>query len=240
VSALEVVLCDADGNLFPSEEPAFEASARVTNRLLEELGVERRYGADELRRTAMGRTFRATAARLAAQHGVALDAERLERYVAAEREEVVAHLSAVLAPDPSVSGPLAQLGERYELALVSSSAIARLDACLTATELDAQFELRVSAEDSLAVPTSKPDPAVYAFALARLGVSAERAVAIEDAVAGVKSAVGAGIAAIGNLHFVAEDERAERADALRAAGACLVAGSWDEIAACLAAPPARV
>jgi HAD superfamily hydrolase (TIGR01509 family) len=230
VSALEVVLCDADGNLFPSEEPAFEASARVTNRLLEELGAERRYGADELRRTAMGRTFRATAAWLAAQHGVALDAERLERYVAAEREEVVAHLSAVLA----------QLGERYELALVSSSAIARLDACLTATELDAQFELRVSAEDSLAVPTSKPDPAVYAFALARLGVSAERAVAIEDAVAGVKSAVGAGIAAIGNLHFVAEDERAERADALRAAGACLVAGSWDEIAACLAAPPARV
>ena len=28
------LLCDADGNLFPSEEPAFEASAEVTNAFL--------------------------------------------------------------------------------------------------------------------------------------------------------------------------------------------------------------
>src|SRR5206468_6511581 len=32
-----ILLCDADGNLFPSEEPAFEASAVVTNRYLERL-----------------------------------------------------------------------------------------------------------------------------------------------------------------------------------------------------------
>nr|WP_284289011.1 hypothetical protein [Angustibacter aerolatus] len=44
---VEVVLCDADGNLFPSEEPAFVASADVTNRLLATLGVDRRYDAEE-------------------------------------------------------------------------------------------------------------------------------------------------------------------------------------------------
>ena len=37
VARLEVLLCDADGNLFPSEEPAFVASADVTNRLLADL-----------------------------------------------------------------------------------------------------------------------------------------------------------------------------------------------------------
>ena len=37
------LLCDADGNLFPSEEPAFEASAEVTNAFLASLGIDRRY-----------------------------------------------------------------------------------------------------------------------------------------------------------------------------------------------------
>jgi hypothetical protein len=37
VTGLTALLCDADGNLFPSEEPAFVASAEVTNRFLAEL-----------------------------------------------------------------------------------------------------------------------------------------------------------------------------------------------------------
>ena len=37
---VEAVLCDADGNLFPSEEPAFDASAEVTNAFLASLGVD--------------------------------------------------------------------------------------------------------------------------------------------------------------------------------------------------------
>ena len=71
------LLCDADGCLFPSEEPAFVASAEVTNRLLSELGIERRFAAEELKAYAVGRNFRATALDLAAQHGVDLDAAEL-------------------------------------------------------------------------------------------------------------------------------------------------------------------
>ena len=41
-AAVEILLCDADGNLFPSEDPAFVASARVTNDCLAELGIDRR------------------------------------------------------------------------------------------------------------------------------------------------------------------------------------------------------
>ena len=46
VERLAALLCDADGNLFPSEEPAFVASAGVTNRYLAALGSERRFSAE--------------------------------------------------------------------------------------------------------------------------------------------------------------------------------------------------
>jgi beta-phosphoglucomutase-like phosphatase (HAD superfamily) len=80
------------------------------------------------------------------------------------------------------------------------------------------------------VPTSKPDPAVYLLALDRLGLGADEAVAIEDAAAGVRSAVGAGIWTIGNLAFVPPSERAERAAELERAGAAVVVESWAEVA----------
>ena len=66
-----VLLCDADGCLFPSEEPAFEASTDVTNRLLAELGIDRRFDAEELKRYAVGKNFRATALELAAERRLA-------------------------------------------------------------------------------------------------------------------------------------------------------------------------
>src|SRR3712207_4263990 len=96
--SIEVLLCDADGNLFPSEEPAFVASADVTNRLLAEIGVRGRYTPDALRREALGRNFRSTALALAARHGVQLSDAVLEHYVASEKREVTAHLSRVLRP----------------------------------------------------------------------------------------------------------------------------------------------
>jgi hypothetical protein len=184
--AVEVLLCDADGNLFPSEEPAFVASAAVTNRLLAEIGVQTRYAPDELRRAALGRNFRSTAVELAARHGVQLGETVLEHYVAAEKRAT----------------GLAQLFPPV---------------------------VRFSAEDSLPAPASKPDPAVYLFAAERLGVSGARGLAVEDAVAGVLSAVAAGVPVIGNLAFVPEAERPARAVGLLAAGAAAVVDSWTQL-----------
>ena len=253
IDAVRVLLCDADGNLFPSEEPAFDASAGVTNRLLADFGVARRYPPDELRRFALGRTFRATVLELARTldipldatlaaglpgdggarrpadgYGPVLTAAELERRVAEERKVGTAHLGAVLAPDPQVHAPLAALGARFGLAVVSSSALARLDVCFAATGLDVLFppDVRYSAEDSLPRPASKPDPAVYRVAGQRLGITGPEGLAIEDAVAGVRSAVGAGFQVVGNLQFVAPEERAERAELLRAAGASACVDSW--------------
>ena len=225
------LLCDADGCLFPSEEPAFVASTEVTNRLLAELGIDRRFEAAELQAYAVGKNFRATALELAAAHGVRIAEDVLERWVEEEKAAVIEHLGRVLRPDPSVREPLARLRERHALAVVSSSALARLAACFTATGLDELLPpaVRFSAEDSLPVPTSKPDPAVYLHAGEQLGVRGAEALAIEDSVTGARSAVAAGFPTVGNLAFVPEAERARRAAALEEAGVTGLVASWSEL-----------
>lgn len=87
-------------------------------------------------------------------------ADELEQWVLQEREQVTAHLAATLRPDPEVLAPLQDLASRYALAAVSSSALKRLAGCFSATGLDPLIpaSVRFSAEDSLPVPTSKPDP----------------------------------------------------------------------------------
>jgi beta-phosphoglucomutase-like phosphatase (HAD superfamily) len=228
---VEALLCDADGCLFPSEEPAFEASAVVTNRFLAEIGGAQRLTAEELRLATTGQSFRTTAAALAAEEGKKVVPGELERWVEAERETVTAHLRNVLRPDPLVFEPLGRLASDHLLAVVSSSAMPRVDACLSATDLDHLFpeERRFSAESSLPSPVSKPDPAVYLHALERLGVPPRRALAIEDSVPGALAAVGAGCRTLGNVIFVPPAERAERRAALERAGVAGVISSWEEL-----------
>lgn len=224
------LLCDADGNLFPSEEPAFDASAEVTNAFLASLGIDRRYTATELRSVATGMNFRTTARTLAEEAGVP-DVD-VEPWVPQERRAVTDHLARTLVPHPPTLAALAILSTHLELAVVSSSALARLAACFTATGLDELLPpaRRFSAEDSLPTPTSKPDPAVYRHACEQLGIAPEHGLAVEDAVAGVQSAVAAGCPVVGNLLFVLPEEREERAAALLAAGALTVVSSWQELA----------
>jgi beta-phosphoglucomutase-like phosphatase (HAD superfamily) len=236
---LRVLLLDADGNLFPSEEPAFTASADVTNRFLASLGVEATYTPAHLLATTTGKNFRTTAVDLALAHGVRV--EMLDDWVAEEKKVVSEYLGRVLRPDPAVLGPLHRLAGRYRLAAVSSSALSRLEECFRATGLAELVPppLRFSAEDSLPRPTSKPDPAVYRFAVEQLGVDPGRALAVEDSVPGVRSAVAAGIRTAGNVVFVAPGERDTRRTELIGAGASTVVDSWEELATMLLGPAGR-
>jgi len=259
ITDLRAVLCDADGNLFPSEEPAFVASADVTNDYLAALGVQEPVTAEQLRLSTTGKNFRTTAVDLAVAHGVTVEpsvvgaragaavsdrpvltAPVLEHWVEQERLRVTEHLGQVLRPDPAVREPLMRLAERYELAAVSSSATPRLSACFRATGVDAIIgpERLYSAEDSLPVPTSKPDPAVYLHACRELGITPAQAVAVEDSVPGAQSAVAAGIATIGNLQFVPPAEREEREGQLRDVGVAAVVTSWSEVEQLVQQPPA--
>jgi beta-phosphoglucomutase-like phosphatase (HAD superfamily) len=253
---LRVLLLDADGNLFPSEEPAFVASADVTNRFLASLSVPKTYSAQQLLAATTGKNFRTTAVDLAITHGVVVEpalrtsgdtqqdadaglpmltAAMLDQWVAEERTVVSEYLGQVLRPDPAVLGPLHRLAERYQLAAVSSSALCRLDECFRATGLAELIppERRYSAEDSLPRPTSKPDPAVYLYAAEQLGVPAEQALAVEDSLPGAQSAVAAGVRTIGNLAFVAPGARDSRRKGLLEAGVVAVITSWAELVVAL-------
>ncbi|OBJ82103.1 HAD family hydrolase [Mycobacterium asiaticum] len=253
---ITTVLCDADGNLFPSEAPAFDASAEITNRFLVRFGVPERYTAEQLRKSTTGKNFRTTAVDLAVLGGVPIDpglaagrpyariataddvaagralcAAELEEWVHEERRHVTAHLGATLRPDSRVQHAMRALAARYALAAVSSSAAARLDACFAATGLDAFIPsaLRFSAEDSLPVPTSKPDPAVYLLAAEVLSIDPAEGLAVEDSVPGVRSAVAAGFVTVGNLMYVPNAERAVRSKELVEAGASAVTDSWSAL-----------
>jgi beta-phosphoglucomutase-like phosphatase (HAD superfamily) len=232
VTRRRFLLCDADGNLFPSEEPAFAASAVVTNRLLRSYGVEKRYTPEELRAFGLGRTFRTNAAALLAAHGRTIAAEELEQWVGEENAAVAQHLAQVLRPDLGVLAPLRRLAEEFELAAVSSSGLMRLDVCFRAVGLAELFPAgrRFSAEDSLPVPRSKPAPDVYLQALLELEATPDEATAVEDSVAGVTAAAAAGIRTIGNLVFAPEEERRARAAALVEAGAELLVDNWAQLA----------
>ncbi len=253
---IKVLLCDADGSLFPSEEPAFEASTVVTNRFMADYGRDVRFEPEQLRLATMGKNFRSTIVDLAVRHAIPIEpavaeslglgagvvdpvkaggrrltAADIEEWVAEEKRVVSAHLGRVLTPDPEVLQSLEALAERYLLVIVSSSALSRLEVCVNATGLAGLFppDLRFSAEDSLQVPASKPDPAVYRHAGEYLGTAGHQAVAIEDAVPGVQSARAAGFATIGNVRFVAEAERVERERLLTEAGAMTIGRTWSEI-----------
>jgi beta-phosphoglucomutase-like phosphatase (HAD superfamily) len=249
---VRVLLLDADGNLFPSEAPAFVASADVTNRFLASLGVPERYTPEHLLATTTGKNFRTTAVDLAIAHGVmvepalrsgangdgnapTLTAAVLDDWVAEEKAVVSDYLERVLRPDPAVLGPLRRLAARYPLAAVSSSALSRLDKCFSAAGIAGLIpaERRYSAEDSLPRPTSKPDPAVYRYAAEQLDVTPDQALAVEDSVPGVQSAVAAGIPTVGNVSFVPTGERAARRAALADVGVSAVIESWEELAEAL-------
>src|ERR1700761_6316957 len=128
---ITTLLLDADDNLFPSEAPAFDASAEVTTRFLARFGVDSPRSGDELRKKAVGKNFRSTATDLAVLSGIpfekalaegrpdakvataddldegrALTAAELEEWVLKEREQVTAHLAVTLQPDTEVLGPL--------------------------------------------------------------------------------------------------------------------------------------
>jgi mannitol-1-/sugar-/sorbitol-6-/2-deoxyglucose-6-phosphatase len=95
------------------------------------------------------------------------------------------------------------------LALASSSPMRLIRAVLSMGGLEDRFDVVLTAEEE---ERGKPDPAVYLTAARRLGVAAERCLAIEDSLAGIRAAKAAGMVCIAVPEHPAEEARDAGAD----------------------------
>lgn len=186
----------------------------------------------------VGQNFRGMLTTLQKRDNLDISSEELEKYVLAEEDAVIAKLKAKLVPCPGVDAQLEQLAasNKYQLSVVSSSALRRVRASIEKVGQDKYFQGDVvfSAATSLPKPTSKPDPAIYLWALEKLGKKAEEAVAIEDSKSGTLSGTRAGITVIGYVGPYPEDKKEEMRKVLSDAGAVIIMDHWDEFPEALA------
>lgn len=161
------------------------------------------------------------------------DAE-LDEYVARELGKVVETLEKKAEPCAGVVEVLEQLDreKEYRLAVVSSSALSRVEASLRKVGIDKHFphDHVFSAATSLPEPTSKPNPAVYLHACKEIGVDPSECVAIEDSKSGATAAKNAKIPLIGYVGPYDDREEQERmAKVLKEeCGAVVVMYHWSE------------
>jgi HAD superfamily hydrolase (TIGR01509 family) len=104
-----------------------------------------------------------------------------------------------------------RLGERWPLAIASSSNPELIEVVLRAARLEELFGVAVSSQE---VARGKPAPDVYLEAARRLGVEPPRCAAVEDSHNGIRSAKAAGMRVVvfPNIHFPPDDEAVAQAD----------------------------
>jgi len=112
-------------------------------------------------------------------------------------------------------------GDGVALALATSASRSRAHATLVDLDLLSCFQQVATGED---VVLGKPDAAIYRLACARIGIEPEHLLAVEDAISGIRAAVGAGLRCVG----VASHETREN---LTAAGAAYVVRDFKAVTA---------
>jgi beta-phosphoglucomutase len=143
---------------------------------------------------------------LYASHGRPLDARRRDEWVHWKGERYEAIIRDGLPPIPGVAEFITGLAQRYPLAIASGSLYGEIHHLLTKMGLRQKFSVVATADEC---ERSKPDPAVYLVALARLQalpafreqpLLAKECLAVEDAPLGVVAAHAAGLKCLAITH----------------------------------------
>jgi HAD superfamily hydrolase (TIGR01509 family) len=100
---------------------------------------------------------------------------------------------------PGAVEAVRRIGERFTLALASSSARILIDQVLATAGLTDAFQVTLSTEE---VPRGKPYPDVYLAAAEKLGLAPAACAAVEDSSNGLRSAGRAGMAVVAVPHGV--------------------------------------
>lgn len=202
---IEAVVFDLDGVLVQTEE--------LWHEVRESFARERggRYDA-EAQRAMMGMSSLEWSRFMHERVGVPEQPEQIVAEVIARMEQ--RYRERLPLVDGAVAA-VARLGARWPLGLASSSNRALIDLVLELSGLRRLFRTSVSSEE---VSRGKPAPDVYLEACHRLGVPPERAAAVEDSHAGIRSAAAAGmrVVAIPNEAFPPGEEALAEADVVLA------------------------
>lgn len=115
----------------------------------------------------------------------------LDTYLVDLRREFEGRYDEVASFPDAVAIVRSLVASGVPVAVCTSSGRMHLDRVLASPDFaDIAFDAEVTREDT---DRHKPDPAPYLLAAARLGVAAERCVAVEDSPTGARSALAAGM-----------------------------------------------
>ncbi|WP_216212078.1 HAD family hydrolase [Amycolatopsis aidingensis] len=197
---MEAVIFDLDGVLVDSETVWDETRRAVV--------AEHGGGwTEQASRALQGMSTPEWARYLVAELGTRLTAERAAEVVVDRMARRYAAGPPVL---PGAEEVVRAVGERYPVAIASSSPPVLIEAFLAATGLTGLVRVALSSEQAGA---GKPEPDVYLQAADRLAVAARDCVAVEDSTNGLRSALAAGmtVVAVPNPHFPPEEAVLARA-----------------------------
>ncbi len=199
---VRAVIFDLDGVILDSEQLWNEVKRRV---------ADERGGRwlDEAPRAMMGMSSPEWSAYMHDRLAVPDEPEEINRAVVAGMHDALAADLPLLA---GAREAVTAIGERWPLALASSSNREIIDRVLALAGLAEAFRATVSSEE---VARGKPAPDVYLDAAAKLEAEPGECVAIEDSANGIRSAAAAGMAvvAVPNPHYPPEPEALELATA---------------------------
>lgn len=238
MAKIKWILFDCDNTLVLSEELAFEACAELANEILEKKGISDRYTGPNLLKDFVGQNFRGMMVSLTKKYNFTLTDEEFDSYVDRELGKVIETLEKKARPCDGVIPELEKLHEskKYQMAVVSSSALSRVQASIRKVGMDKYFDPNqvFSAATSLPKPTSKPDPAIYLHACKVLGTEPAACVAVEDSRSGATAAKNAKIPLIGYVGPYEGEEQDQMAKMLKEeCGAIVVMRHWSEFEECL-------
>ena len=236
------ILYDCDNTLVLSEELAFAACADLANEILEKQKISARYTGADLLSEFVGQNFRGMLLSLQNKHDFALLQAELDSYVSQEEDRVIAKIEAEGKPCINCTPELQKVHDsgKYGMAVVSSSALRRVNASLVKVDQKRFFPDNgphatvFSAATSLPTPTSKPDPAIYLHACKIVGKKPGECVAVEDSKSGATSAVRAGIPVIGYVGSYPPGKKQKQIkEMMGGLGVSVVMEDWKEFAGCL-------
>jgi len=186
---------DLDGVLVDSEQLWNQAKEE----LVREAGGRWR---EDAPRAMMGMSSTEWSAYMRDQLGVERDTDEINRDVVGRIERLY---RAELPLLPGAAPTVHALSGRWPLGLASSSNREIIDLVLDLAGLADSFVATVSSEE---VDRGKPAPDVYLETARRVGVQADRCVAIEDSSNGLRAAVAAGMAviAVPNPHYPPDED----------------------------------